>query len=445
MNLQTQKNKNQLLDITNDICSIVEGKPTRWWKVSLYISLFALLIGILSLIRIFTLGLGELDLSNNIVWGVVITNFVFWIGLSHAGTFISAILLLLRQQWRRAINRSAEALTIIAIIIACIMPIIHLGKPELFYTIIPLTNKMGYPLVNFNSPLTWDFFAIMAYFIVSIVFFRFGLLPDFAVLRDRAKEKRKKNIYNLLAAGWTGSITTWVKHKKTMYLLAGLATCLVISVHSIVSLDFAVTIKSGWHSTIFPIYFVFGAILSGFAMISTLAVFSRKIMNLKQYIGSNHLGNMNKIILFTGTILIFIYLIDLFSTWYSGNRFEQYTLIHKMLGHHWWIYFIMLSFVLILPQLFWSKKLRTNSKWTLVITILINIGMWMERFIIIVTSSETAYLESGWSNYLVSFTAIGIIIGSIGFFFTCYLLLIKNVPFISMYEIKESKEIQLNS
>lgn len=406
------------------------------WKVAFIISLVFSAAGIYCYYQIFSIGLGVLDINNYIAWGILITSFVFWIGISHAGTFISAILLLLNQEWRRSINRAAEAMTIIAIIIAGMMPIIHLGKPLLFYQVLPFTNKTTYNLSNFTSPLTWDFLAIATYLILSLIFFHIGLMPDLATLRDKATNRIKKNIWNFFSFGWTGSYFSWQNQHKTLLILAGLITPLVISVHSIVSYDFAVTIKPGWHSSIYPFYFVTGAILSGFAMISMIVVIARKFLDIRESISISHLENMNKIILFTGTLLLYIYLSDIFTSLSSGNHAEIYNLTHKLTGHYWWLYLFMLMSTLILPQMFWSKKTRTSPRNTFLITSCVVTGMFLERFFIVVGTAERGFLTSAWADYRPTLYVFGILAGNTGLFSLMLLLLFRFIPFTAQYENK---------
>jgi Ni/Fe-hydrogenase subunit HybB-like protein len=427
-------------EITERLCSYTESKPGKRWKYAFLISVILFAAGVFGSIVILQRGLNVMDINNSVFWGVLITNFVFWIGVSHAGTFISAILLLLHQDWRKAINRSAEAMTIIAIIIAGLMPIIHLGRPDFFYWLIPITNKTGFLLVNFASPLSWDFYAIASYFILSILFFQMGLLPDLATLRDRSKNKIRKYLYNFFSMGWNGSYKTWQDYKKVIFIFAGLITTLVIAVHSIVSLDFAVTLTSGWHSTLYPIYFVAGAIFSGFAMVGLLAVISSRLSSQKQFLTPRHIENINKIILTTGTLLLIFYAIDVIEIVSSGNSFEKINLIQKYSGHYGWISILVLILTLLLPQIYWNKKLRQDATKTVIISALILFGMWLERFMIVVMNAENGYLLSGSGKHHFSIISILMALGCAGLFSMLYLLVLRIIPMISVHESKTKAE-----
>jgi Ni/Fe-hydrogenase subunit HybB-like protein len=407
-----------------------------WWIFSLA-AILLLLIGSMSVFAILKNGIGSLPLNGQIYWGVLICNFVFWIGIGHAGTFISAILLLLRQEWRTAINRFAEAMTIIAILLAALMPIIHLGKADQFFQLFPLLNSSGYFLLNFNSPLNWDFYAILTYLILSILFFYIGMLPDLGTIRNR---NRKRKTIAFFAAGWTGSYEQWQNRKKTLYVMAGLATVLVIAVHSIVSFDFAVSLHIGWHSSIFPIYFVLGALLSGFAMLCLLAQLNKKINHLDAFIKNSHFDYMSQIMLGTSILLVFVYLNEVFMTLYSGNTFDTRLLMHRMIGSGKWIYFVSLILSLATPQLFWKKSIRNKPGHVVLISVFILIGMWIERYMIIVSSSEISFLPFHQTNYQLNMHAVGLILFGIGFFFLLFLLFIRFLPSLSMDELK--KEVQ---
>jgi molybdopterin-containing oxidoreductase family membrane subunit len=423
-------------EITDQLCSYSESRPGKKWMYAFIVSLVLLGFGIFGSILIYKQGLNVMDIRNSVFWGVLIVNFVFWIGVSHAGTFISAILLLLHQDWRRAVNRSAEAMTIISIIIAALMPIIHLGRPDFFYWLIPQTNKTGFLLVNFASPLSWDFYAIASYFILSVLFFQMGLLPDLATLRDRSTHKTRKYLYNFFALGWNGSYKTWQDYQRVMLIFAGLITSLVIAVHSIVSLDFAVTLTSGWHSTLYPVYFVAGALFSGFAMVALLSVVSSKLSSQKQLLTGKHIENINKIILTTGSLILVFFLADTVEVMISGNRFEKANLIQKFTGHYAWISILVVIFTLVLPQLLWNKKLRQNSTKTLIISAFILLGMWLERFMIVVMNAENGYLLSGSAKHHFSLISIFMAVGCLGFFAMLYLLALKIIPMISVHESK---------
>ncbi len=421
--------------ITKDIAAPIEGKPGKAWYMGLALSLSAMFLGLAMMGYTVWQGIGSWGLNRTIGWGWGITNFVWWVGIGHAGTFISAILLLFRQKWRTSINRSAEAMTIFAVLCAGLFPLIHMGRPLLAFFVFPYPNTRGL-WVNFNSPLLWDVFAISTYLLVSLLFWYMGLIPDIGTMRDRVSSKVKKYIYGLLSFGWTGSIKHWQRHEKLSLILAGIAAPLVLSVHSIVSADFATSIVPGWHTTIFPPYFVAGAIFSGFAMVLTLLIVTRKVLNLENYITLAHIESMNKIIIATGSIVGIAYMTELFISWYSGVEFEQYAFLNRATGPYWWAYAIMMTCNVISPQLLWFRKLRRNLAFTFILSIFINIGMWFERFVIIVSSLHRDYLPSSWSMYSPTIVEVGIFIGSLGIFFSCFLLFIRVFPVIAIAEVK---------
>ncbi len=421
--------------ITKDIAAPIEGKPGKTWYMGLTISLSAMFFGLAMMAWTVWEGIGTWGLNRTIGWGWGITNFVWWVGIGHAGTFISAILLLFRQKWRTSINRSAEAMTIFAILCAGLFPLIHMGRPLLAFFVFPYPNSRDL-WVNFNSPLLWDVFAISTYLLVSLLFWYMGLIPDIGTMRDRITSKTKKYIYGILSFGWTGSVKHWQRHEKLSLILAGLAAPLVLSVHSIVSADFATSIIPGWHTTIFPPYFVAGAIFSGFAMVLTLLIVTRKVLNLENYITVTHIESMNKIIIATGSIVGIAYMTELFISWYSGVEYEQYAFLNRATGPYWWAYAIMMTCNVISPQLLWFRKLRRSFVFTFILSIFINIGMWFERFVIIVTSLHRDYLPSSWAMYKPSIVEVGIFIGTLGLFFSCFLIFIRVFPVIAIAEIK---------
>ncbi|MFT5832453.1 MAG: Ni/Fe-hydrogenase subunit HybB-like protein [Cognaticolwellia sp.] len=422
-------------DITEDICRPTETMPKTMWLVALLLSVTVLTVGIIAILYTIWVGIGTWNLNRTIGWGWDITNFVWWIGIGHAGTLISAILLLFRQKWRTGVNRAAEAMTIFAVMCAGLFPLIHMGRIWLGFFIFPYPNTRGPLWVNFNSPLLWDVFAISTYLTVSLLFWYTGLVPDFATIRDRSKGIRK-TIYNFLSFGWTGSAKHWQRWEALSLILAGLATPLVLSVHTIVSFDFATSVIPGWHTTIFPPYFVAGAVFSGFAMVLTLMLIVRKVLNLEDYITLNHVESMNKIIVLTGSIVGVAYLTELFISWYSGYVYEQSAFYNRAVGIYWWSYFGMMFCNVISPQMFWSKKLRRNVTFTFFMSIIINIGMWFERFVIIATTLARDYLPSSWSYYVPSLTEIGIYVGTFGLFFTLFLLFTRVAPVIAIAEVK---------
>jgi molybdopterin-containing oxidoreductase family membrane subunit len=427
--------KTSYTQITEDIIKPIEAKPTKWWYLGFTVSLAALGLWLVSVTYLLFTGVGVWGLNKTVDWGWDITNFVWWVGIGHAGTLISAVLLLFRQKWRTAVNRSAEAMTIFAVVCAGSYPLLHAGRPWLIYWVFPLPNTYGSLWSNFNSPLLWDVFAISTYLTVSLVFWYVGLIPDLATIRDRAVGIRRK-IYGLMSFGWNGSAKGWQRFESVSLILAGLSTPLVLSVHTIVSFDFATSVIPGWHTTIFPPYFVAGAVFSGFAMVQTLLIIMRKSMRLEQYITLNHIDVMNKIILVTGSIVGSAYITEFFIAWYSAVPYEQYAFANRMFGPYWWAYWTMMTCNVITPQLFWSRKLRRSLTASFIISIFVNIGMWFERFVIIVTSLHRDYLPSSWLMYSPSWVEICMYIGSLGLFFTLFFLFAKFLPVIAAAEVK---------
>jgi len=427
-------------DVSEDISRQVEGKPTRLWWMAFSISVVLFMFGLYCLVTLLWEGVGVWGLNKTVGWAWDITNFVWWVGIGHAGTLISAILLLFRQKWRMSINRAAEAMTIFAVICAATFPLVHMGRLWLgLYWVLPLPNTWGSLWANFNSPLLWDVFAITTYFTVSLVFWYMGLIPDFAVIRDRAirmGNKTRATIYNALSFGWDGAAKTWMRYESVALILAGLSTPLVLSVHTIVSFDFATSIVPGWHTTIFPPYFVAGAIFSGFAMVLTLLLVTRKVFKLEDYITIYHIELMNIIIIITGSIVGIAYITEFFIAWYGQVPAEQYAFINRATGPYWWAYWSMMTCNVISPQLFWFKKLRTNIVATFILSIIVNIGMWFERFVIIVTSIHRDYLPSSWSMFYPTMYDVGEYIFTFGLFFTAFFLFAKFFPVINMAEVK---------
>jgi molybdopterin-containing oxidoreductase family membrane subunit len=424
-------------DVTADICRPLENKPTRLWWIGFIVSFFCLMILVASLFWTTWTGIGVWNINKSVMWGWDITNFVFWVGIGHAGTLISAILLLFRQKWRMSINRSAEAMTIFAVMCAAIFPLFHMGRIWVgAYWVFPLPNAFGSLWVNFNSPLLWDVFAISTYFSVSLVFWYLGLIPDIATIRDRATTKGRKFWYNFFSMGWTGSVRTWARYEVVSLILAGISTPLVLSVHTIVSMDFATSIVPGWHTTIFPPYFVAGAIFSGFGMVLTLLLVARKVLNYENYITIGHLEAMAKVVMLTGTMVGLAYITEFFIAWYSGVQYEQYAFLNRAFGPYWWAYWTMMSCNLIAPQVFWFKWARTTPWFLFIMSIIVNVGMWFERFVIIVTSLHRDYLTSSWVMYEGSYIEVGIFVGTFGLFFTCFFLFCRFLPVINMAEVK---------
>jgi Ni/Fe-hydrogenase subunit HybB-like protein len=425
-------------DVTYDISRHVEAPPTNpRWLLAMAISLGLLAVGSYAVFRTVWDGIGMWGLNKTVGWAWDITNFVWWVGIGHAGTLISAVLLLFRQKWRTSINRAAEAMTIFAVICAAQFPILHMGRPWLgAYWALPLPNTLGSLWVNFNSPLLWDVFAISTYFTVSLVFWYIGLVPDFATIRDRARGTIARAVYGALSLGWTGGAKTWQRYETVSLVLAGLATPLVLSVHTIVSFDFATSVIPGWHTTIFPPYFVAGAIFSGFAMVLTLMLITRKVYRLEDYVTITHIELMNIVIIITGSIVGVAYITELFVAWYSGVEYEQYAFYNRATGPYWWAYWSMMTCNVISPQLFWFKKIRTSIVATFILSIVVNIGMWFERFVIIVTSLHRDYLPSSWAMFSPTIYDVGVYIFTFGLFFTLFFLFAKFFPVINMAEVK---------
>ncbi len=423
-------------DVSVDIAAPVEGRANKQWWIVFSIALAAFLWGIGCIIYTISTGIGTWGLNKTVGWAWDITNFVWWVGIGHAGTLISAVLLLFRQKWRMAINRSAEAMTIFSVIQAGLFPVIHMGRPWLGYWVLPIPNQFGSLWVNFNSPLLWDVFAISTYLSVSLVFWWTGLLPDFAMIRDRAVKPFQKKIYSLVSFGWSGRAKDWQRFEEVSLVLAGLATPLVLSVHTIVSFDFATSVIPGWHTTIFPPYFVAGAIFSGFAMVQTLLIIMRKVCSLEAYITVQHIELMNIVIMITGSIVGCAYITELFIAWYSGVEYEQYAFLNRATGPYWWSYLLMMTCNVVSPQVMWFKKVRTSIVVSFIISIVVNVGMWFERFVIIVTSLHRDYLPSSWTMFSPTFVDIGIFIGTIGFFFVLFLLYSRTFPVIAQAEVK---------
>ncbi|MFN0062165.1 MAG: NrfD/PsrC family molybdoenzyme membrane anchor subunit [Myxococcaceae bacterium] len=423
--------------ITETVCKITEAELKKTPKPFLFMlavagSLLAMFGGYVG--WLLWEGPGIWGNNNPVAWAWDIVNFVFWVGIGHAGTLISAILYLFRQKWRTSVNRYAEAMTIFAVICATSCVALHTGRVWFDYWLFPLPNQMNmWP--NFRSPLAWDVFAVNIYFLVSLLFWFTGLVPDFATLRDRAKVKWRRYFYGFLALGWRGSMRHWVTYEKAYQILAAFSAPLVLSVHTIVSFDFAVSQIPGWHTTIFPPYFVAGAIFSGFAMVQTLMIPARAWLGLKDIVTVKHIENMNKIILVTGSLVGYAYAMEFFVAAYSGNEYEGFTFINRMFGPYWWAYWIMVSCNVITPQLFWFKKIRTSAVISFILSIFVNIGMWFERFVITVTSLHRDFLVSSW-DYFVPVTEVFFLLGTFGLFTTLFLLFVRFFPVIAMAEVK---------
>lgn len=422
--------------ITDKISSMVLTRKTpRGWFIGFGIG-FAVLMMLLTAISYLLLrGVGIWGIDIPVGWGFAIINFVWWIGIGHAGTLISAILLLLRQEWRTSINRFAEAMTLFAVACAGLFPLLHMGRPWLFYWLLPYPNTMLlWP--QMRSPLVWDVFAVATYATVSLLFWYVGLVPDLATLRDRARNRIAQTVYGVLAMGWRGSALHWHNYETAYLLLAGLATPLVISVHTVVSFDFTIGIIPGWHSTIFPPYFVAGAIYAGFAMVLILAIPLRKVYGLEDFITMRHLRNMAKIMLATSLIVAYGYVIEAFMAWYSGNQYEQYMILNRMTGPYAPYYWALIFCNLLVPQLLWFERIQSNVVALFIISVVVSIGMWLERFIIVVTSLHRDFLPSSWGMYYPTKWDWMTFVGTLGLFFTLLFLFVRILPAISIFEMR---------
>ena len=422
--------------ISDQIAGIIEGKTPTWWWVTMLISLPVMLMCFTMIGYLISTGVGVWGLNSPIAWGWAIVNFVFWIGIGHAGTLISAVLFLLRQKWRTSINRAAEAMTIFAVMCAGIFPMMHVGRIWFAWWLFPLPNANGPIWPQFRSPLLWDVFAVSTYFTVSALFWYMGLIPDLATIRDRCKGFFGKFFYGLFSLGWTGSNRHWSNYEKAYLLLAGLSTPLVLSVHSIVSFDFAVSQVPGWHTTIFPPYFVAGAIFSGFGMVLTLMIPLRSLFKLEDLLTIRHIELMCKVTLATGSIVGYAYGMEFFIAWYGGNPYEAYAFQNRAFGPYWWAYWIMISCNVISPQFFWFKKLRTNVVVVWILSIFVNIGMWFERFVIVVTSLHRDYIPANWAYYSPTKVDVLTFVGTFGLFMVLFLLFIRFLPLIAISEVK---------
>ena len=423
--------------ITDKISSIVlTGRTPRFWYVGFGLSFILVLVLLYCIAAIVTIGVGLFGIMIPVAWGFAIVNFVWWIGIGHAGTLISAILLLMRQKWRQSINRFAEAMTLFAVACAGMFPLLHLGRPWFGYWLFPYPSTMGIQ-PQFRSPLVWDVFAVSTYFTVSLLFWFLGLIPDLATLRDRARNRVPRFIYGMLAMGWRGSAMHWHRYEMAYLLLAGLATPLVVSVHTVVSFDFAVALVPGWHSTIFPPYFVAGAIYSGFAMVLTIAIPLRKLYGLEDFITLRHLKNMGIVMLATGMVVAYGYLMETFFAWYSGDIFEQYMMMNRMFGPYGWMYWLLILFNILIPQLLWIPRITTNVAVLFVIAISVNIGMWLERYVIVVVSLSRDFMPSAWGMYSGTIVDYAVLAGSIGLFVCLLFLFIRVLPMISIFEMRE--------
>ncbi|PQO29436.1 hydrogenase [Bremerella cremea] len=422
--------------VTELVCRINESKTPIAWYIAFAVSLMTLgMFGSLIGYLVFT-GVGVWGNNNPVYWGFPIVNFVFWVGIGHAGTLISAILFIFRQNWRTSINRFAEAMTIFAVACAGVFPAVHIGRVWVFYWLFPIPSLQLSMWPQFRSPLLWDVFAVSTYATVSVIFWYTGMIPDLATLRDRTKNPILRIVYSVLSLGWTGSARKWSRYEKAYTLFAALAAPLVLSVHTIVSFDFAVSQLPGWHTTIFPPYFVAGAVFSGFGMVLTLMVPARQIFGLQDVVTKRHLENVCKILLATGSMVGYAYAMEFFIAWYGGNLMEQFAFVNRAFGLTPWAYWVMVSCNVISPQLFWFKFCRTTPWVMFVVSIFVNIGMWFERFVITVTSLQRDFLPSSWGEFVPTWVDYGMLVGSFGLFFTLFLLFVRFGPIVAMAEVK---------
>ncbi len=424
--------------VTSEILRPTEARNTpRWWYIAFIIGLGMVGIGAWALTISFERGVGMWGLNNNVGWGFQIINFVWWIGIGHAGTAFSIFLLILRQRWRTSLNRGSEAMTVFAVLCAGLFPLIHLGRVWNAFFILPYPNTRGPIWDNFNSPLFWDVCAISTYLLASAIFWYIGMIPDLAAIRDRATTKIKKAMYGFFSFGWIGNSRAWLRYETVMLILGGLTAPLVVSVHSIVSTDFATSVIPGWHETIFPPYFVIGAIFSGFAMVLTLMIIVRRVYKFQDFITEAHLEAITRILVFISLVMATAYMTEQFIAWYSGNPYEMFTFErNRVVGHYTLAWFTMVICNAIVPQVFWFKKLRNNITFVFIISLIINFGMWVERYVIIVTSLSKDFLPSGWAYYVPTIYEIAIFTGTIGLFLLGVLFFFRFIPMIAIHEVK---------
>ena len=412
-----------------------ERTPPRSWYIAITITSLVALMGFAAIGYMLYTGIGTMGNDMPVVWGFLIINFVFWVGIGHAGTLISVILYLFRQRWRNAISRIAEATTVFAFICAMIFPAIHIGRPWLPYWLLPYPNQRGM-WVNFRSPLIWDVFAVLTYFTVSLMFWYLGLVPDFATLRSTAQSRVKRAVFRLLSWGWVGNARQWIHYEKGYLLLAGMTTVLALSVHSIVSMDFAVSMVPGWHMTIFPPYFVVGAAFSGFAGVVLVFAFVRTAMQLENYVTLRHMDLLNRMVLFLSCVMAYAYLMEGFTAWYSADPFVKYVFANYVFGNQWWAGWLTIVLNCILPQLLWFPKFRRSVPVMVIVSAGVTLGMWMERYTIVILSLQRDYLPSSWGGYLPTRVDFAILFGSIGLFLTLLLLFLRKLPIIAAWEVK---------
>lgn len=421
--------------ISDHVATVTEKRAPMWWWIALMFTSSLAVVSLLCIVYLISTGVGVWGLNHPVGWAWDITNFVFWIGIGHAGTLISAILFLTRQKWRTSINRAAEAMTLFAVVCAGIFPAIHVGRIWMVWFLAPVPNSNAI-WQNFRSPLLWDVFAVSTYFTVSVLFWYTGLVPDLATLRDRATTKLRKFFYGIAALGWRGGNRQWKHYEMAYLILAGLSTPLVLSVHSVVSFDFATSVIPGWHTTIFPPYFVAGAIFGGFAMVLTIMLPARAMFGLHDLITDDHVDKMCKIILLTGSIVGYAYAMEFFIAWYGGNLFEQYAFINRATGPYWWAYWSMIFCNVVAPQLFWFRFFRRHAIWVFIVCNFVNAGMWFERFVIIVTSLHRDFLPSSWGMFHPTWVDMWTFFGTFGIFLTLFLVFIRWLPMICIFEVK---------
>jgi Ni/Fe-hydrogenase subunit HybB-like protein len=424
--------------ITREVLKPFEAaSPPRWWYICVFISVIMIAVGLWSIYNLVSTGIGIWGLNNNVGWGWDIINFVWWVGIGHAGTAFSIFLLILRQRWRTSINRAAEAMTVFAVICAALFPLLHMGRLWDAFYILPYPNSRGPLWVNFNSPLFWDVVAISTYLMASGVFWYMGMIPDFASIRERTTGKVKKAIYSILSFGWVGSARSWLRFETAAILLGGLTAPLVVSVHSIVSMDFATSVVPGWHTTIFPPYFVIGAIFSGFGMVMTLMIIVRKVFKYEDFVTQGHLDAIARILTFISLIMGTAYLTELFIAWYGGTEYEMFTFMkNRITGDYTFAFWAMITCNAIIPQLFWFKKIRKNLMIVFFISIIINIGMWFERYVIVVTSLSKDFLPSSWASYHPTIYDKALFLGTLGIFLLGLLIFFRFIPMMAISELK---------
>jgi len=423
--------------ITRDITTPLYAKAPLWWYFATAISCIAILIGTMAIYETVSVGIGTWGVNNNVAWGWGIINFVWWVGIGHAGTAFSIFLLILRQKWRTSINRAAEAMTVVAVLCAGMFPMLHMGRIWNAFFILPYWNTRGPIWDNFNSPLFWDVVAISTYLMASAVFWFIGMIPDFATIRDNTDSKFKKEFYGILSFGWIGDARGWLRFETVAILLGGLCAPLVIAVHSIVSMDFATSVMPGWHTTIFPPYFVVGAIFSGFGMVLTLMIIVKKVFKFEEYLTQSHFDAIARILTFVSLIMGTAYVTELFVAWYSGAEYEMFTFMkNRVTGEYTIAFWTMITCNAIIPQFFWFKKIRRNITIVFIISIFINIGMWFERYVIVVTSLSKDFLPSSWASYSPTYVEIGIFVGTLGIFILGILLFFRYLPMMAISELK---------